>query len=148
MRKGISNFFVNFFSGRRNSENAGTPKEVYTTETAQPNVLRDKMKEKQLTHGETVMVNLSPVRLESTQGRMRLYFCPMKNLEVLKTITPGDGNDIPYDVAVEGLTIPVEYRSGLYTLKNVRLSSNGKMQVIADKKTTWEQLEPNSAWNF
>lgn len=96
------------------------------------------MKEKELSHGETVTVNMSPVRLEAALGRMYLYFCPMQTIDILKTITPGDGGDIPSEVTVEGLTVTPEQKPGLYTLKNVRLSSNGTMQVVAEEKTTWE----------
>jgi len=96
------------------------------------------MKEQQLTHGETVTASLSPVRLESASGKMYVYFCPMQTLEIIEKITPGDGGNIPCDVLVEGLHVPVGQKSWLYTLKNVKLSSNGTMQVIADEKTSWE----------
>jgi hypothetical protein len=96
------------------------------------------MKEKKLTHGETVTASISPVRLEATFGKMALYFCPMERLEVSETITPGDGGDIPFNVTVEGLTLPPTSKSGLYTLKNIKLSSNGSMQVIATSETVWE----------
>jgi hypothetical protein len=137
MKNGMS-LFANLFSTKGNVENAQTFTEVIATSSAQPHVLREKMKDQQLSHGETVTANLSPVRLESASGKMYLYFCPMQTLEVLEKITPGDGRDIPCDVLVEGLNVPVGQKSGLYTLRNVKLSSNGKMQVIAGKKTGWE----------
>jgi hypothetical protein len=138
-REGV-HLFANLFGAKGSIEKpeTATSTEVVTTSSAQPHVLREKMREKALTHGETVTVNMSPVRLEAAFGKMHLYFCPVQALEVLETITPGDGGDIPHSVVVEGLTIPAEHRSGLYTLKNVRLSSNGTMQVTADAKTTWE----------
>lgn len=134
--------FANLFSSKGNVEKAETSNltEVVTTPSAQPHVLREKMKEQALSHGETVTVNISPVRLEEAFGRMHMYFCPVQTLDILEKITPGDGGDIPDGVVVEGLTIPVDRRSGLYTLKNVKLSSNGTMQVIADAKTTWESV--------
>src|SRR5688572_27421670 len=131
-------FFANLFSSKGSIEKLETSKEVFTTSSAQPHVLQEKMKEKKLSHGETVTATISPVRLESTWGRMALYFCPMQNLDVAKTITPGDGGDIPESVVVEGLTVPHEYKSGLYTMKNVKLSSNGTIQVIATAETTFE----------
>ena len=134
--------FANLFGSKGNVEKAETSSatEVLTTPSAQPHVLRQKMKEKELTHGETVTVNMSPVRLESAYGKMYLYFCPMQTLEVLQKLTPGDGGDIPETVVVEGLTVPAEHQSGLYTLKNVKLSSNGSMQVMADANTIWEAV--------
>ena len=118
-----------------------TSKEVFTTSSSQPDVLRERMKEKQLTHGETITANISPVRLEAAWGKMALYFCPMQTLDVGQTITPGDGGDIPSSVIVEGLRLPPGYKSGLYTIKNVNLSSNGTIQVMATPETVWEKVE-------
>ena len=137
MKEGI-NLFANLFSSKGNVENPQTFTEVTVTSSAQPHVLREKMKEEKLTHGETVTANISPVRLESAFGKVHVYFCPMETVEVLEKITPGDGGDLPQDVIVEGLTVPAGQKSGLYSLKNVKLSSNGTMQVIANEKTTWE----------
>ena len=132
------NLFANLFTAKGNVEKPETYTEVTTTSSAQPHVLREKMKEKEMTHGQTVTASISPVRLESALGKMYLYFCPLQILEVHETILPGDGGDIPGEVIVEGLTIPSGLKPGMYTLKNVKLSSNGTMQVTADAKTTWE----------
>jgi len=132
--------FANLFSSKGISEKAETSKEVFTTSSAQPHVLREKMKEQELTHGETVKATISPVRLEATWGKMALYFCPMQTLEIAETITPGDGGDIPASVLGEGLKVPPGSKSGLYTIKNVKLSSNGTIQVIATADTTWESV--------
>ena len=94
-----------------------------------------------MTHGETVMANLSPVRLENAFGKMILYFCPMKNIEVLQTLSNGDGGSLPADAKVEGLTVPGDCKPGYYSLKNVRLTSNGTMQVKATEETLWEQVK-------
>jgi hypothetical protein len=134
--------FANFFSAKGGVEQteALTSTEVFTTSSAQPHVLREKMAEKKLTHGETVTASISPVRLEAVYGKMALYFCPMQTLEVLETITPGDGGEIPPNVVVEGLTVPPGHKAGLYTLRNVQISSNGSIQVVANTKTTWEVI--------
>lgn len=126
--------------GTTEKQQESTSAEVYTTASAQPHVLREKMREKQLTHGEIVNASISPVRLEAALGKMYLYFCPMQTIEVHETLTPGDGGDIPANVVVQGLTVPPGQKPGLYTLKNVKLSSNGAMQVIADANTTWEMV--------
>jgi hypothetical protein len=136
-KEGIS-LFANLFSTKGNVEHPQTFTSVTTTSGAQPHVLREKMKEQELTHGETVKATLSPVRLESTFGKMHVYFCPMQSIDIHEMISPGDGGDIPPDVIVEGLSIPAELKPGLYNLKNVKLSSNGTMQVIADAETKWE----------
>jgi len=130
--------FANLFGTKGNVEHEQTMKDVDVTSSAQPHVLRERMKEKELTHGETVTATLSPVRLEKTFGKVYMYFCPMQSVEIHEKLTAGDGGDIPLDVVVEGLKIREGQRSGLYTLKNVKLSSNGSMQVIANEKTTFE----------
>lgn len=142
-RQGL-HMFANLFSSKGSAEKAETSKEVFTTSSAQPHVLREKMKERELTHGETVKANISPVRLESASGRMALYFCPMQTLDIAETLSPGDGGDIPSSVVVEGLVLPAGYQSGLYTIKNVKLSSNGTIQVIATPETVWENIPVNS----
>jgi hypothetical protein len=135
--------FANLFGSKgigKQQASTSMEEEVLTTSSAQPHVLREKMREQKLTHGETVTASISPVRLEAALGRMYLYFCPMQTIEVHQTLTPGDGGDIPAEVVVEGLTVPAGNKPGLYTLKNVKLSSNGAMQVIADAATTWEPV--------
>jgi hypothetical protein len=97
------------------------------------------MQEEQLTHAETVQASISPVRMESYPDKMVLYFCPMKTIEILETVVAGDGGNLPSEVSVEGLTVPKDFPPGLYTLKNVVLTSNGTMQVIATDKTVWEK---------
>ena len=134
--------FASLFGSKGNGgkQEASPSTEVLTTSSAQPHVLREKMREKKLSHGETVTASISPVRLELALGKMYLYFCPLETIEVHKTITPGDGGDIPLNVVVEGLTVPSGLKPGLYTLKNVKLSSNGVMQVTANAETTWENV--------
>lgn len=149
-REGLS-FFSSMFGSRSQSgakaSTQGVPAsvtstEVYITESSQPHVLQAKMKAKNMTHGETVTATLSPVRLSKAYGRMAMYFCPMREIEVFETHAPGDGSEIPDKVLVEGLTVPADLEPGMYTLKNVRLSSNGTIQVSATEKTSWEARKP------
>jgi hypothetical protein len=65
----------------------------------------------------------------------------MKTIEVLKTVTAGDGGSLPGQAHVEGLTVPDDLKPGFYNLKNVTLTSNGKMQVKATNQTIWEKAE-------
>ena len=139
--KNENSFFGKLFGSKSQPAETVKPTPVTITSYSQPHVLQQKMKEEKLSHGETVMANLSPVRLENSFGQMVLYFCPMKNIEVLQTINEGDGGSIPTEVKVEGLTIPDDFRPGFYTLKNVTLSSNGTMQVRATEETAWERVK-------
>ncbi len=131
-------FFGSLFGAKDSPTEVGKPTPVTISSYSQPHVLQQRMREEKLTHGETVTANLSPVRLESSFGRMVLYFCPMKTIEVLETISAGDGGNIPSEAKVEGLTVPDGYKGGYYMLKNVTLTSNGTMQVKATEETIWE----------
>lgn len=137
-------FFGRLFGTKSQPAEVSKPTPVVITSYSQPHVLQQKMKEEKLTHGETVMANLSPVRLENANGKMILYFCPMKSIEVLQTISSGDGGSLPTEAHVEGLTVPGNYEPGHYMLKNVTLTSNGTMQVKATEDTVWERVR--SVW--
>jgi hypothetical protein len=140
-REGL-HFFNNLFGngGGRKAESEADEKEIIVTSYSQPHVLQEKMKEEKMTHGEVVMANISPVRLEGARHQMILYFCPMEKLDVVAKIKSGDGNDIPREATVEGLTVPQDLKPGLYTLKNVRITSNGTMQVSATAETQWQKV--------
>ena len=62
----------------------------------------------------------------------------VKTIEILKHTTPGDGGNIPIQATVDGLSVPGVQKPGLYTLKNVQITSNGTIQVTATAKTEWE----------
>lgn len=139
--KNETSLFAKFFSPKPQSSESGQPTSVIITSYSQPHVLQQRMREEKMTHGATVTANLSPVRLENDHGRMVLYFCPMKSIEILNTLSEGDGGNIPSQAKVEGLTIPDTFKSGIYKLKNVTLTSNGTMQVKATEETVWETIE-------
>lgn len=140
MKKENTSLFSNLFGAKKSyAPNPGSSTQVVITSYSQPHVLQQKMKEESLSHGETVTANISPVRLESYQGKMVMYFCPVKTIEVMKTLTAGDGGSIPTQAVVEGLTISEDLKPGLYKLKNVVLTSNGTMQVKATTTTAWER---------
>jgi hypothetical protein len=107
---------------------------------SQPHVLQQRMKEANLTHDQTVMATLSPVRLESNFGEMVLYFCPMQTVDVVEQLNPGDGGSIPPKAIITDIKVPGTLKPGLYSLKNVKLHSNGTMQVIATAETEFEAV--------
>src|SRR5689334_10258561 len=107
-----STFFGSLFGAKDQPTDLGKPTPVTITSYSQPHVLQQRMREEKMTHGETVTANISPVRLESTRDRMILYFCPMKSIEILQTISNGDGGCIPADAKVEGLTVPDGHKGG------------------------------------
>jgi len=141
--KKLYSAFGDFFGGGKaydpSSQSQASP--VTITSSSQPHVLQTRMKEEKMSHGGTVKANLSPVRLEMDHGSVRMYFCPMKSLQVLEIVAEGDGGNIPAQVKIEGLSVPVGYKPGLYELENIELTSNGTIQVKATEKTTWKYLE-------
>ena len=141
MKKESASFFGNLF-GAKGKAAAPTTTEVRITSSSQPHVLRQRMQEERLTHGETVTANISPVRMERMfRDEPVLYFCPMKKIEILQVVASGDGGSLPSEATLEGFTIPRELEPGLYKLCNVTLTSNGTMQVKATSQTTWEKIE-------
>ena len=141
MKKESRSYFGNLFGAKgRVPASKDTP--VILTNSSQPHVLRQKMREKEMTHGETVAAHISPVRVETNfQSEAVLYFCPLKKIEVLKVIAAGDGGSLPPDATLEGMAIGENLQSGFYKLCNVELTSNGTMQVKATSNTRWEKIE-------
>ncbi len=139
--KMLHTLFRKFFTGNYNSSALTEAKQVMINYYSQQDVLQQKMKEKRLTHGDTVIANLFPIRLEKDFGKIVMYFCPMETIEILEIVANGDGGKIPDEARVSGLIMPPKYKPGLYKLKNVMLTSNGTMQVEATDKTIWEKVQ-------
>ena len=114
---------------------------VTITSSSQPYVLQTRMKEEKMSHGGTVKASLSPVRLDMEHNGVVMYFCPMKSVQILEVVAEGDGNGIPAQAKIEGLSVPADYKSGLYELENIELTSNGTILVKATKKTRWKFIE-------
>jgi hypothetical protein len=140
MKKENVSFFANVFGAKGKSTQQETS--VKLTSYSQPHVLRQRMQEEQMTHGETITAHISPVRLERTfYNDAVLYFCPLQKIEILNKIAAGDGGVLPPDATIEGLYIPHDSKPGLYNICNVEITSNGTMQVKATSDTTWEKIE-------
>lgn len=137
MKKEHTSLFSKLFEMKKPAESEkSTP--VVITSYSQPHVLQHRMKEEKLTHGETVTANLSPVRLESNFGKMVMYFCPLKSIQVMEKVTPGDGGSLPAEATIIDFNIPAGTLPGLYELENATLFSNGTLQVIANKDTIFK----------
>lgn len=144
MKKQSKFLFENLF-GRKSKQLKEESIDVVVSAYSQPHVLQQRMKEANLTHGQTVRADITTVRLEQNFGKAVLYFCPSQGIVVNEKITDGDGGSIPSEATLVGFEkmIPKDMKPGLYDLKNAKLFSNGTMQVIADEHTTFELLEPN-----
>jgi hypothetical protein len=135
--------FDGFFGGGKAYEPSlqSQSSPVTITSFSQPHVLQTRMKEEKISHGGTVKANLSPVRLDMDHGGVVMYFCPMESLQVLEVVAEGDGNNIPVQAKIEGLSVPAGYKSGLYELENIELTSNATILVKATEKTSWKFIE-------
>jgi len=140
MKREQRSFFGNLFGAKGTHSPGEKDVPVMITAYSQPNVLQQRMREEKLTHGETVMANLSPVRLEKHETGMVMYFCPMRTIQVLAKFTNGDGGSLPSQATIEGLKVNDGLKPGLYALKNVKLTSNGTMQVMVTENTKWEAV--------
>ena len=141
MKKENKSYFGTLF-GAKGKAPAQQDTPVILTNSSQPHILRQRMRENEMTHGETVTAHISPVRVETEfHNEAVLYFCPLKKIEVLKVIATGDGGSLPTDATLEGMAIREELKSGYYKLYNVELTSNGTMQVKATRNTRWEKIE-------
>ena len=138
MKKEHTSLFANLWGAKGKSAEPQKSTPVVITSYSQPHVLQQRMNEQHLTHGQTVKANLSPVRLESNFGKMVMYFCPLQDISITEQITAGDGGCLPEEAILDNVVVPGDMRPGLYDLKNATLFSNGTLQVIATKDTSFE----------
>lgn len=131
MNREQKSLFSNLFGFKK--EKPATP--VVLTGYSQPHVLQQRMKEANLTHGDRVLAKVGPVRLESNFGKMVLYFCAADKVKVSLVVEPGDGGSLPEEATVHNLSVPDNFKPGLYELENVELFSNGTLQVISRPET-------------
>lgn len=146
MKKGIISLYKRLFNKKPEPQ---PTMPLVITGYSQPHVLQTRMRQEKLAHGDRVIANLSPVRIENAFGKTVLYFCPLQNIEVRNRIETGDGGAIPEEAIIKGFVVPKDIKPGLYTLNNVELFSNGKMQVIAGKNTVFEPIEnPHAGYTY
>lgn len=111
------------------------------TSHSQSDVLRRRMERAGFTHGQEARVNLRKVRLrQQSASEGVIYFCEMKNLEVIEILREGDGGELPEVAVVDELNFPEE---GRHDVLGAILYPNGALQVRADEKTEIVR----SSWN-
>lgn len=115
------------------------------TSSSQPERLKDAMRTAGMQHGDTVRANIRRVVADQPLrfGRVEMRFCPMEpQLEILEVVSIGDSLPLPNRVKVKGVELP---KFGYYDLENVIVTSNGRMQVIADDRSRTEPSPPAPA---
>jgi hypothetical protein len=133
------NFFQRLFGKKQEKVALVTP--VKVDGSSQPYVLQNNMMMKQMTHDQTVLADIPNVRVRDEGGEPKMYFCGINGLIIKEQISKGDGKYLPEGVVLEDLKIMKNFKSGYYNLKNVKLHSNGSIQVIATADTEWELVE-------
>jgi hypothetical protein len=119
---------------------------VLVTSYSQPHVLQHYMKEKDLSHGDRVIADIGPVRLEShpfhgsANIKPVIYFCPIQSIDIKTRLNDGDGGTLPVEATLNGIRMGEGMAPGLYMLRNVELYSNGTLQVNATAKTEFESI--------
>jgi hypothetical protein len=61
-----------------------------------------------------------------------IFFCTMGPIRIREVLNPGDGNPLPVEVVLEGLTVP---EPGTYDILNALIHSNGALRVRVDSAT-------------
>lgn len=111
-------------------------KAVQLDGSSQQDELKRRMQMANMTHNQTELVDIKQVHLREEGNKINMYFCNICPLKVHEHISDGDGGRIPDAVVLEGIRVKKGgFRDGSFTLKNVKLHSNGTIKVIATSKT-------------
>jgi hypothetical protein len=103
--------------------------------------LRERMREAEIRHGQEVRADLPGIRVTAALEGWRtapdpntgaIFFCTMGPIRIREVLNHGDGNPLPSEVILEGLTVP---EPGTYDLVNALVHSNGALLVRVDSAT-------------
>jgi hypothetical protein len=99
------------------------------------------MREAEIRHGQEVRADLPGIRVTAALEGWRtapdpntgaIFFCTMGPIRIREVLNHGDGNPLPSEVILEGLTVP---EPGTYDLVNALVHSNGALLVRVDSAT-------------
>lgn len=110
---------------------------AHLTMYSQPEQLEKAMILEGMRHGDEALATISNIRVEPAPGDFnkhgRMFFCDIGPLRNVAKLGTGDGKTLPKEVELVGdFHVP---EPGYYNLRNVKLSSNGKLQVIRTERT-------------
>jgi hypothetical protein len=103
--------------------------------------LRERMREAEIRHGQEVRADLPGIRVTAAFEGWRtvadlntgaIFFCTMGPIRIREVLQQGDGNPLPTEVILEGLSVP---EPGTYDLVNALVHSNGALRVRVDSAT-------------
>ena len=104
---------------------------------SQPEQLGKAMILEGMRHGDEAFATIPNVRVEPAPGDFnkhgRMFFCDIGPLRNVAKLGEGDGKALPKEVELVGdFHVPAP---GHYNLHNVKLFSNGRVQVIRTERT-------------
>jgi hypothetical protein len=123
---------------------------VTLADEPQPYVLAKRAEQAGIKHGDHAVVNLKNVQLAIEGGNGRdepvLYFCPMKAIEVIETVSDGDGGTMPEEVTLPstGLISKTKLVPGIYNINFATFHSNGSIMIGQTSSTEFELVEADS----
>jgi len=111
--------------------------------SSQAEVLRGRMSKEGITHGQTVRADIPNVRIAEPNisnladigifaRKAPVFFCNVGSLNVREQLTPGDGDILPDEVVVKGLSVEAP---GFFNVENALITSNGVITVSIDEKS-------------
>lgn len=128
--------FFGFFKSKK--------QKVFIDSSGQAAVLAYRMEGAGMSHDQAVIADIPNVRIRKEGKSANIYFCNIRDLKIKEVINQGDGKTIPTEVKLNGIKISKELleknRDAHYNLKNVKLYSNGTIQVIATSETEFEKM--------
>jgi hypothetical protein len=116
--------------------------------------LRERMSEAAIRHGQEVRADLTGIRVGAASGSWgidpnanvgAIYFCTMGEIRIREVLAEGDGEPLPSEVVLDGLTVP---EPGTYDILNALVHSNGSLlvRIDADTQIVARALDPELPW--
>ena len=116
--------------------------------------LRERMSEADIRHGQEVRADLTGIRVGAAAGSWgtdpssnigAIFFCAMGEIRIREVLNEGDGDALPSQVVLDGLTVP---KPGTYDILNALVHSNGSLLVRVDAETqiVARALDPDLPW--
>jgi hypothetical protein len=103
--------------------------------------LRERMAEAAISHGQEVRADLTGIRVSASMTDWRsvpdpnvgiVFFCTMGSIRIREVLDQGDGQPLPTQVILDGLTVP---EPGTYDVLDAVIHSNGALRVRVDERT-------------
>ena len=103
--------------------------------------LRERMSDAHIRHGQEVRADLPGIRVSPAAGSFgtapnsnigAIFFCTMGAIRIREVLNEGDGDPLPSEVVLDGLTVP---EPGTYDILNALVHSNGSLLVRIDAET-------------